>query len=96
MADLPEGADLPKFLTAAPSEGVRWRAKGAPESVTVNGVAATRFALAGGAGRDEQVKEVVAFRRGGRVYFFAGLFAAGDTATRDEVRRAVNSIVWKG
>jgi hypothetical protein len=96
LADLPEGADLRKFLTAAPSEGVRWRAKGAPEPVTVNGVSAKRFALAGGAGKGEQVKEVVAFRRGGRVYFFAGVFAAGDPATRDEVRRAVNTVVWKG
>jgi hypothetical protein len=96
LADLPEGADLRKFLTAVPSEGVQWRAKGAPGPVTVNGVAATRFTLAGGAGKAEQLKEVVAFRRGGRVYFFAGIFPAGDTATRDEVRRAVNTVVWKG
>jgi hypothetical protein len=96
LADLPEGADLGRFLTAAPSGGVRWRLKGAAEPVAVNGVAATRLALAGGAGRGEQVKEVVAFRRGGRVYFFAGIFPAGDAATRDEVRRAVNTVAWKG
>jgi hypothetical protein len=95
LIDLPPTADLKKFLTG-PSQGVRWQAKGPPEAVTVNGVAATRFTLTGGAGKEAQLKEVVAFRRGGRVYFFAGLFPAGDAATREEVRRAVNSIVWKG
>ncbi len=96
LADLPEGTDLQKFLTATPSEGVRWQAKGAPEELTVGGVPATRFTLAGGSGKGAQAKEVVAVRRGGRVYFFAGIFPAGDRATRDEVRRAVNSVVWKG
>jgi hypothetical protein len=96
LADLPEGADLQKFLTGMPTEGVRWQAKGPPEALTVNGVPATRFPLAGGAGKAAQEREVVAFRRGGRVYFFAGTFPAGDRATRDDVRRAVNSIVWKG
>ncbi len=96
LADLPEGTDLQKFLTATPSEGVRWQAKGPPESLTINGVPATRFTLAGGSGKGAQTKEVVAFRRGGRVFFFAGTFPAGDRATRDEIRRAVNSVVWKG
>ena len=96
LADLPETADLRKFLTAAPSGGVKWQAKAAPEAVVVNGVPATRFTLTGGAGKAATVKEVVAFRRGGRVYFFAGIFAAGDTATRDEVRRSAQTIVWKG
>jgi hypothetical protein len=96
LTDLPEGTDLQKFLTATPSEGVRWQAKGPPESLTINGVPATRFTLTGGSGKGAQAKEVVAFRRGGRVFFFAGTFPTGDRATRDEIRRAVNSVVWKG
>jgi hypothetical protein len=96
LADLPEAADLRKFLTAAPSGGVKWQAKAMSESIVVNGVPASRFTLSGGAGKDTTVKEVVAVRRGGRVYFFAGIFAAGDTATRDEVRRSVQTVVWKG
>jgi hypothetical protein len=96
LADLPEGTDLQKFLTTPAPVGVRWQAKGPPEAVTVNGVPGTRFTLAGGSGREAQTKEVVAFRRGDRVYFFAGTFPAGDRATRDEIRRSVNSIVWKG
>jgi hypothetical protein len=96
LADLPEGTDLLKFLTATPTEGVRWQAKGPPEALTVGGVPATRFTLGGGAGKDAQAKEVVAVRRDGRVYFFAGTFPAGDRATRDEVRRSVNSVIWKG
>src|SRR5437764_321884 len=51
LADLAEGADLQKFLTATPSGGVRWQAKGRPEALTVGGVPATRFTLAGGAGK---------------------------------------------
>ena len=96
LADLPEGTDLQKFLTAPAPVGVRWQAKGPPEAVTVNGVPGTRFTLAGGSGKGAQTREVVAFRRGGRVYFFAGTFPAGDRATRDEIRRSVNSTVWKG
>ena len=40
-------------------------------------------------------KETVAFRRGGRVYFFHGLFGPTDAKARDQVRRAVESTIWK-
>jgi hypothetical protein len=95
LADLPEATDLNTLLVEA-SHGVsHWRLIMGPESVEVNGPLARRWAFSGRAGKDEWVKEIVAIRRGERTYFFCGLFAPTDTTARDQVRRAVGSIIWR-
>jgi hypothetical protein len=95
LADLSAGTDLAAFL-GAPSFGVdKWRPTGKAVAVTVNGVSGQRFAFGGRAGKQELQREVVAFRRGERVYFFTTVFPAADTSARDQVRRAVGGLVWK-
>jgi hypothetical protein len=95
LADLAEGTDLAKFL-ANPSFGVKeWSVARAPEAVQVDGVAGVRRVFTGRLGSQEMTREVVAFRRGERVYFFTGLFPTGDAESRDQVRAAVASIFWK-
>ena len=95
MADLPATTDLAQYL-AGPSGGVKsWRPKGPVESVQVGGVPAERFLFAGRMDNQEAVKEVVAIRRGARVYFFTAYFAPGDTKAQQQVRRTVESTLWK-
>jgi hypothetical protein len=95
MADLPTTTDLANYL-AGPSGGVKsWRPKSAVESVQVGGVLAERFLFTGRMDSQEAVKEVVAIRRGARVYFFTAYFAPGDTKAQQQVRRTVESTVWK-
>lgn len=95
MADLPATTDRAVYL-ARPSGGVKsWRLKPPVESLHVNGAAAERFTFTGLVAKVDTTKEVVAFRRGERVYFFTAYFATGDDKAREQVRRVVESTLWK-
>jgi hypothetical protein len=92
--DLAKGTDLAVYL-AAPAFGVKsWQTAATAEALTAGGVASHRFIFTGRAGAEDLTREVVACRRGERVYFFTGLFQSGDTKARDEIRRAVASVLW--
>jgi hypothetical protein len=94
--DLPESADLTAYVAAA-SHGVRqWRLVGKPEQFQVNRVSAIRTTLTGKQGEQLMTKEVVSFRRGERVFFFTSFYAPTDSKSRDALRQAVGSVMWKG
>ena len=93
-ADLPETEDLGKYLAGYQPGGKTWAAAGPPTPVTANGAAATRYEYAT-ADKVGLRREVTAFRRGERVYFFLTTYGKADTASRDQVRLAIESVVWK-
>jgi hypothetical protein len=94
--DLPPSTDLADHL-AAPAFGLKdWKLRSPPEQVEVNGVAGTRYNFGGRVGKEDMTREVVAFRRGGRVYFFTTLFYTKDATAQEQSRRAVSRILWKG
>jgi hypothetical protein len=95
LADLPPSTDLAVHL-ASPSYGSeKWQLKTQAEALDLKGVAATRYAFFGHQGKDEMSKEVVAVRRGERVFFLVTIYSPGDVVARDEVRRAVASTIWE-
>jgi hypothetical protein len=95
LVDLPTSTDLQKYL-AGPAFGANhWLLAAPVEKLEVDSVAADRLIFQARVEKAEMTKEVVAFRRGERVYFFTGIFAAGDKTAREQVRRAVGSTVWK-
>jgi hypothetical protein len=95
MADLPATTDLTDYL-AGPSGGVKsWRCLRPVEPVQINGARAERIVFTSRVKNEETTKEVVVFRRGERVYFFTAYFASTDSKARDQVRRAVESTIWK-
>ena len=86
--DLPESTNLAEYL-AGPSHSTKsWKSAGGPEPAANS--SATRFLFRG----DGMMKEVVAFRRGERVYLFYSLYAAKDAKTREALRQAIDSIIW--
>ena len=95
VADLSAGADLQQFLTEHRVGGEKWTGQSPIEQLTVNEMQASRFVLTRTQGKEEMRREVTAFRRGERVYFFLVDFAASDAASRDVVRTAINSVTWK-
>jgi hypothetical protein len=95
VADLPPDADLQKFLIDYRVGAEAWGQRSPPQAVTVNGVAAMHYSLTRRQGKDEMLREVTAFRRGGRVYFFLATFAASDESARATVRSSVESVAWK-
>jgi hypothetical protein len=95
LIDFPSTSDLAAHL-AEPSYGAeKWRPKGAAETLPLKGIDATRYLFTARVGKEETTKEVVAVRRGERVYFFTALYATGDTSARDQMRRVVESTIWE-
>ena len=93
-ADLAEDADFGNFLIEHRIGAAVWTLKTPAETVSINGVEATRLTLTRQEKRAEMRREATAFRRGGRVYFFIITFAAGDYAARDAARQSVLSVNW--
>jgi hypothetical protein len=93
--DLPGSTDLAEYL-AEPSYGEKsWRLQASPEPIEVAGVPGTRFDFVGRPGKDGLAREVVAFRRGERVYLFTALFLAHDASAREQFRRSVGRLQWR-
>jgi hypothetical protein len=93
LLDIPPEDSIEAYLTDQFGK-LGWRLKGGSESCTAGGVAGTRFTLVNTASPQE-IREVYAFRRGGRVYFFTAILAASDSKARLQVRRAIESLSWK-
>lgn len=92
--DEKQPTDLQEYHSL-PSQGVsKWTSTAPPESLTIDGVNADRFIYSGMLGNDPMTKEVVTFRRGQRVYSFVGLFWNDDPDAREQLRRAVGSVIW--
>jgi hypothetical protein len=92
--DLPPSTDLGSYLVKTSPGLSPWSLAGAATPLTVGGVEANRFNLSTGNSPDLTMKEVVVFRRGERVYFFAGTFHSSDGESGQRIRRAVESVVW--
>jgi len=95
FADLPPTTDLAQYLTAPAYGAEKWVVMGAPDEIEVGGRNGLRYMLTARVGKESTSREVVSVWRGERVYFFSGLFAPDDTEVRDEIRRAVASVIWK-
>ena len=86
----------PQEYHAGPSHGVReWKAAEPPDTIEVHRVPAERLVYSAAIGTVPMIKEVFAYSRNGRVYSFIGLYAESDSTAREELRRAMQSIVWE-
>jgi hypothetical protein len=97
LIDLPESTTPVEYLEKRPGGPEKWQIGRKTESVSVGGITGTLVTYTGiweEGEKEDVVKEVVAVRRGERVYFFTGIFAASDKTARALVRKAVNSVVW--
>ena len=94
LIDLPEGTSLASALkTRQPPDGELVR-QTPVEEFTVDGVPAVRIAFQVRVDKEKMVSEVVAVRRGERVYFFTGFYPADDNRAKEQVRGGIDSIVW--
>jgi hypothetical protein len=94
VAELPESTNLTEYLSGPSFSASRWKPSGEPVPLEAGGVRGTRYRFTPSVGKTDMVKEVTAFRRGGRVYFFTALSPPGDSSAPAQVRRAVESLVW--
>lgn len=94
LVDLPEQTDLATYLSRPSYSARHWEQSGQAESMEAGGMTGTRFRLRASIEGKELAKEVTAFRRGGRVYFFTLLYPPKDTAASEQVRRAIAHLEW--
>ena len=93
-AEVAPELDLRKYLAEHALGPEKWTPQSSVEEITVGGTPASRFTLSRTQAKDELRREVTAFRRAGRAYFFIVDFAASDGASRDLARSAVGSVSW--
>ncbi len=93
-ADLPGDTDLAAFLAGHHFGAAKWEPRPPPQPLQLGGAEATRFRFTRKAGKAEFVREVVAARRGERVYFFTFSTPAGDDASPDQWRQVLASVRW--
>ena len=71
-----------------------WEPTDVGETIDVNGTKAERHIYSAVIDGKRMTKEVACFRRGSRVYSFVGLFYSTDDKAREQIRRAVGSVIW--
>lgn len=94
VADVPETTELADYLAKNTLTREAWRLDTPAEDFTINGVPAARISYSMGAGETEMVREIVAFRRGQRVYFFKSFYARVDAKSKNALRTATETVVW--
>jgi hypothetical protein len=94
VASVPDSTPLADYVKKNTMTSEVWRLQGNAEDFAINQVPAVRLRFATGKGKDEITREIVAFRRDDRVYFFKGFYLTSDTTARKEIRAAVDSVVW--
>jgi len=67
-----------------------WKLANAVERLQLAGLSAGRVVVVSHSGTEQ--KEIVAIRRGKRMYLFTGFFGVSDNHAREQVRKAVASI----
>lgn len=91
------GADDLEEHHAGPSFRVeKWSLKQPAEEATINETKAQRIVYTAKMDKRELTKQVVCFRKADRVYSFVGLYSSTDEKARQQIERAVNSVIWKG
>jgi len=73
----------------------RWNVVDPLRTVTLNGTPAERIGYRGVTGGREMTKHATCFRHHGRLYSFIGLFWSSDEMARQQIERAVESVIWE-
>jgi hypothetical protein len=93
--DEPESEDL-SLLVKERRGTADWKPDGSVETLEVGGRPAARAAFQNRRAGETTglVREVVAVRKGERVYYFTGLFAGNDAKAREQVRKSIETVSW--
>jgi hypothetical protein len=90
-----ESIDLQGRHAEATFNVATWDVVDRQRTVTMNGSPAERIVYRGVMGGREMTKHVTCFRRNGRVYSFIGLYWSSDEMARQQIERALESVIWE-
>lgn len=93
--DKQKDIDLAQYHTK-PAFGIqKWSLKEGPTKETIHGKEGTWLYYTGRNKGPKMGQDVLAFRKGDRVYSFVGLCEASDNVARQSIHRAFASVIWK-
>ncbi|HZU36061.1 MAG TPA: hypothetical protein VFA18_09140 [Gemmataceae bacterium] len=93
--DLDPSTDIAKYVASHVPGGASWKLKAPSKPCEIQGVPAEKMTFVSHPpGADELTRDIVAFRRGQRVYLFTGVYATSDKEAREQVQQAMDSILW--
>jgi hypothetical protein len=92
MVDVAPEKDVADCVRERGGNSGDWKPSGVVERLEVGGLAAARAVFVNQSGSEVTHREVVAVRRGSRVYYFTGVFPAADKKAREQFRKAVASL----
>jgi hypothetical protein len=95
IQDLASDLPLGPLLAGSRAQNTDWHLVGNPVQAKVGVRVGQRFILEGKGPGGPQTREVIAVRKGDRVYFFTGIFNTPDHTSRDLVRQTFANVVWK-
>jgi hypothetical protein len=90
-----ESLDLETHHAGASFRVEDWKLTEPAQNIQVNDVPALRLIYQGTLSNRPVTKEVVCFRKNDRVFAFAGVFVSRDEKAREQIRRAVDSVLWE-
>jgi hypothetical protein len=82
--------DVAALVKQPSHSAAAWEPVGAPAQLTIGGEPATRYTFK----NKETTKEVVAVRRGGKLYLFTMIAATSDAESREQIRQVVGGVTW--
>lgn len=90
---LPPDADPERYLAEHGPGSEKW-VRGSPAAGSVGGAGPIRFVQVREPGKGDTRRDVVAYRRGERTYYFVLTAPASDAEARAAIRTTIDSITW--
>jgi hypothetical protein len=94
MLDVPGEQSLVDAMARPGIKGHEWHSTLRFEMLKISGLDAARASFEATLAGQKTIKETLAVRRGGRVYFFTTVAAASDNKARAEARKALETLSW--
>jgi hypothetical protein len=94
MLDVPGEQSLVDAMARPGIKGHEWHSTLRFEMLKISGLDAARASFEATLAGQKTIKETLAVRRGGRVYFFTTVAVASDNKARAEARKALDTLAW--
>lgn len=94
VRDFDEEPDVEKYLTTKKIAGTLWKQREPVAPVSLGDREAQRYSLEANVRGQRTFREVIAYRRGKRLYLFNGMFLPGDTVHQEQIRQALAGLRW--
>jgi len=93
VADAPAGEDVGESL-AKRQAGKDWKSKGDVSTTTVSGLPAAKILYGGTYDGFPSLREIVAVRRGGQVFYFVSTYQFADKQAQEQTRQTLQTVLF--